>query len=212
VDARSTKRWPGSPTSGARQPRPRCRSNPSRGEVRDSLALEQLQHLRAKLALDEKARIQDLPELVDLMISTGLRIGEALSVRWSAVDFESGTLEVQATIVRVTGEGILPKEKPKSKAGWRVVELPAWTVSVLHAGSGTVPDNPWGVVFASVTGRLRDGRLARNVAQGVALPRPPIGKQRFLTHEQVRRLAQECAPAHDTLIYFLPYTGLRFGR
>jgi integrase len=101
-------------------------------------------------------RIQDLPELVDLMISTGLRIGEALSVRWSAVDFESDTLEVQATIVRVTGEGNLLKEKPKSKAGWRVVELPAWTVSVLHARSGTVPDNPWGVVFPSVTGRLRD--------------------------------------------------------
>ena len=27
----------------------------------------------------------------------------------------------------------------------------------------------------------------------------------------LRRLAQECAPAHDTLIYFLAYTGLRFG-
>ena len=27
----------------------------------------------------------------------------------------------------------------------------------------------------------------------------------------LRRLAQECAPAHDRLIYFLAYTGLRFG-
>jgi hypothetical protein len=39
-----------------------------------------------------------------------------------------------------------------------------------------------------------------------------LGKQPFLTHGEVRRLAQECAPPHDTLIYFLAYTGLRFGR
>lgn len=63
----------------------------------------------------------------------------------------------------------------------------------------------------ALTLAVRDGRLARNVAQGVALPRQPIGKQRFLTHEEVRRLAQECAPEHDTLIYFLAYMGLRVG-
>ncbi len=67
------------------------------------------------------------------------------------------------------------------------------------------------VLSQALTLAVRDGRLARNVALGVALPRQPIGKQRFLTHEEVRRLAQECAPAHDTLIYFLAYTGLRFG-
>ena len=58
---------------------------------------------------------------------------------------------------------------------------------------------------------VRYGRLARNVALGVTLPRQPVGKQRFLTHEEVPRLVQECAPEHDTLIYFLAYTGLRFG-
>jgi integrase len=67
------------------------------------------------------------------------------------------------------------------------------------------------VLSQALTLAVRDGRLSRNVAQGVALPRQPAGKQRFLTHEQVPRLAQECAPAHDTLIYFLAYTGLRFG-
>lgn len=37
-----------------------------------------------------------------------------------------------------------------------------------------------------------DGRLSRNVAKGVKAPRPVRGEQRFLTHEQLALLANEC--------------------
>src|SRR3954470_6780724 len=47
--------------------------------------------------------------------------------------------------------------------------------------------------------------------EGVAQPRQPRGRQRFLSHEEVRRLAEEGATPYDTLILFLAYTGLRFG-
>ena len=51
------------------------------------------------------------------MVSNGLRIGEAFAVRWSALDLDAATLKVQATTVRVTGQGVKLKEKPKATAG-----------------------------------------------------------------------------------------------
>ena len=72
------------------------------------------------------------------------------------VDFDAATVEVQATLVRVTGKGVVLKEKPKSKVGWRVIELPSWAVSLLRRRREQNVNNRWDVVFPSVTGRLRD--------------------------------------------------------
>ena len=49
-----------------------------------------------KLQADEKARRRDLPDLVFFMLATGVRIGEALAVVWSQVDFEAGTVQSTA--------------------------------------------------------------------------------------------------------------------
>ena len=59
-----------------------------------------------------------------------------------------------------------------------------------------------------------DGRLSRNVAKAVKAPRPTRGEQRFLTHEQLAMLADECGrygSQYRTLILLLGYTGLRWG-
>jgi integrase len=57
---------------------------------------------------------------------------------------------------------------------------------------------------------VRAGRLVRNPAEGVPLPRlvrkPPV----FLDHGQVARIAGACDP-HGLLVRFLAYTGLRWG-
>lgn len=55
-----------------------------------------------------------------------------------------------------------------------------------------------------------DGRLSRNPAEGVPLPRAKAKPKRFLTHAEVARLADECG-RYSTLIYVLGYTGLRWG-
>lgn len=55
-----------------------------------------------------------------------------------------------------------------------------------------------------------DGRLARNPAEGVALPRVKARPKRFLSHVEVECLARECGD-HAPVIYFLAYTGLRWG-
>lgn len=57
---------------------------------------------------------------------------------------------------------------------------------------------------------MLDGRLARNPAEGVPLPRAKARTKRYLTHEQLAALARECGP-YGVLIYVLGYTGVRWG-
>ena len=53
------------------------------------------------------------------MLGTGVRIGEACALRVPQVDIEGATVEISAT---VTDFGI--EERPKTKAGWRVIAVP----------------------------------------------------------------------------------------
>ena len=58
---------------------------------------------------------------------------------------------------------------------------------------------------------VADGRLTRNVAKGVSLPRLQQTEKRYLTHQQVHELATRCHP-HELVVLFLAYTGMRWVR
>jgi integrase len=58
---------------------------------------------------------------------------------------------------------------------------------------------------------IRDGRLSRDPTVGVRRPRQLRGRQRFLTHGEVEKLAGEMPAPYDLLVTLLAYTGLRFG-
>ena len=67
-------------------------------------------------------------------------------------------------------------------------------------------------VFSQVLATaVRDGRLARNVAEDISLPRVHATEKRFLSHAQVDDLAQLVGPHWRLLVLFLAYTGLRWG-
>ncbi len=54
----------------------------------------------------------------------GLRLGEALGLRWKDVDFEAGTIAINGSLQRMKGkDGGLRIEPPKSKAGRRILKL-----------------------------------------------------------------------------------------
>ena len=100
---------------------------------------------------DEKARRRDLPDLVFFMLATGSRIGEALAVVWSQVDFDAGTVQIANTLIRVKGEGLLRK-RTKSRAGSVTLPLPFSAVALLRrrfmSGAGLkktslVPGSAW---------------------------------------------------------------------
>jgi integrase len=58
---------------------------------------------------------------------------------------------------------------------------------------------------------VKDGRLALNPAAGVSLPRLREAEKRFLSHRQVRELADACGDDYRLMVLFLAYTGLRWG-
>lgn len=121
-----------------------------------ALMLAEIAELRGKLVADEVACRRDLPELVDFMLATGLRIGEACAVTWDSLNLAEGTVEVRGTVIRIKGQGLVIKPKPKSKSGYRTLELPSWAVRLLEGRQLVHDPNEWGVVFTAPMGGLRD--------------------------------------------------------
>jgi integrase len=72
-----------------------------------------------------------LEALYYLAITTGLRQGELLGLRWSDLDWETGRLRVQRQLQRVPGEGLVFSE-PKSNASRRLVKLGSTVLEKLH--------------------------------------------------------------------------------
>jgi integrase len=100
---------------------------------------------------------QDVPDLVDFLLGTGLRIGEACAVRTTDIDLQAGTLSVAGTVIREPGCGLVIQECPKTVAGRRTIVLPPQTVQLLQRRLAARPaDAVAPAIFPSPRGRLRD--------------------------------------------------------
>lgn len=134
-------------------------------EVR-ALTLSEVGALRAGLRQWEKNKTQagryptvDMLDVVDTMLATGARIGEALAIRWKDIDLKSErpTVTVNGTIVYMPGQGLTIQEHPKSAHSRQRYFLPAFAVEMLlRRQIGQLEANPWDVVFPSAVGSLRD--------------------------------------------------------
>ena len=104
-------------------------------EVR-ALSVEEVRRLRADLAGDLQAIGADLVDLVDLLLATGARIGEALALRWEDVDLDSGTAALTGTVVRLRpgteGPGHLVRQDTTKGRKTRRLRLPAFAVALLR--------------------------------------------------------------------------------
>lgn len=127
--------------------------------------------------------------------------------------------------------------KPSSVAvvesAWRLHVRPAWGkraigeikhsdvqqwVSGLSAGgqgfgkakSPALVHRCYGILAGILDVAVRDHRLASNPARGVSLPRKVSKEHRYLSHQQLHRLAQASGD-NATLILVLGYTGVRWG-
>ncbi len=76
------------------------------------------------------SRDHRLHPLFLLLATTGLRIGEALALRWSDLDLEAGMVHVRRNLQRIRGRWI--EQPPKTRAGGRTVVLPPQAVGVLR--------------------------------------------------------------------------------
>jgi len=120
------------------------------------------------LDADPYAVRKDLPDLVRLLLATGMRLGEVLALAWHDVDLERGIVRVEATIVRVRGEGLVRKTT-KSATSQRVLLIPVWCVAMLRTRREASPSTrpvsptPWVVggiatTSAGTCGRCGPGR------------------------------------------------------
>ncbi len=100
------------------------------------------------------------------LVTTGVRLGEALALRWSDVDLTAGTAVIRRSLQRqARGDGLVFVE-PKSSRGRRTIPVPAETLEILrkhraevrrerdHAGDDWQEND---LVFPSPVGRPRDG-------------------------------------------------------
>ena len=97
---------------------------------------------------------QDMPDIVDLLLATGCRIGEVLAIRWTDIDLSATppTVSISGTIKTETGKGTYRKPKPKSDASKRTIALPPFAVDVLMRRRIEQRPNHHNAVFATRNG------------------------------------------------------------
>lgn len=144
-----------------------------------SLELDEIREVRAWLAQDKKANDRDLPDLVDFMLATGLRLGETCAVGWQDVDLDAGTVEVVGTVLRIKGQGLILKPSPKSEAGERILVLPSWAREMLRERRHDQAEEGPYVFSAPLAGGLRD---PANTRRGIREAFAEMGRPGLTSH------------------------------
>lgn len=100
-----------------------CKAPTTRPKEMQVLTQEEMQRLLIQ------AKENDCYELLLLELSTGLRRGELLALRWDDLDFQTGELRIERQVQRVKGE--LTVTQPKTKSSSRTVILPEPILNIL---------------------------------------------------------------------------------
>ncbi|WP_157978302.1 tyrosine-type recombinase/integrase [Nocardia aurea] len=127
-------------------------------------SLDEVHSIRAGLHTDKRALANGIADLVDFLLATGCRIGEAMALRWKHFDLDSPkpTVLAEGTVIRVKDGGLIVQPHPKGGPnGKRRLLLPDWAVARLIARRDLLPHQPEDLVFPSALGTLRDPRNAR---------------------------------------------------
>lgn len=150
-----------------RNPFDRVRSPRARPRLVESFTLEQMR------TLDTVAAHHRLGPLVTFLWQTGLRIGEALALRWDDVDLTSSSLRVRRTVAEVSGKLFLGP--PKTAAGMREIALAPQTTDLLRRHRANLEADGLlvgGLVFPSRAGTMLS---RRNVTRAWAAIREQAG-------------------------------------
>jgi integrase len=124
-----------------------------------------MQHLSSAQckSLLTAARDDKLYALYVVAISTGLRQGELIGLRWEDLDLKTGTVSVQRSVQEVDGQPTV--QQPKTSKSRRMVVLPRFAVSALkkhqaEASAAGLAAGGW--VFTDARGGLlRKSNLIR---------------------------------------------------
>ena len=114
-------------------------------------------------------------ELYYLDLSTGLRRGELLGLKWSDINFETRMLDVKRQIQRVNG--VIQETAPKTHNAYRKILLSAEAVEILrtYREQQTIQSE---YIFPSPTGGIMEPDCARKMLKRV-LQRAGLDELRF---------------------------------
>lgn len=93
-----------------------CKLPPKKGEEMKTLTQEEMQRFLMQ------AKSEGFYELFLLELTTGMRRGELLALKWEDLDFTTGALQINKQVCPVHGK--LAVSEPKTKAGNRTIILP----------------------------------------------------------------------------------------
>jgi integrase len=183
-----------------------------RARYRDDAGKEHARHFARKVDA------QRWLDSVTTALGTGSYVDPARSKVTVAVwaqQWLAGQVHLKAS-TRVRYEGllrnhVLPRwgSVPVTKIGH--ADIATWVAELVASGlSGSSVRHAHRVLSLMLSLAVRDGRLARNPATGVKLPRATVSHKRFLTHKQVAELAQ-AAGDYGLAVRVLAYCGLRTG-
>ena len=150
------------------------------------------------------------------------------ATQWLAnqTHLKPSTRERYAGILR---EHVVPKWGPVRLGDVSHGEVQAWITTLSQSRSPATVRKIHRVLSLLLAMAIKDGRLARNVASGVNLPRVVTAERQYLTHDEVERLARACAYCgreivskhrrlterhredYRLIVLLLAYTGMRFG-
>lgn len=200
-----------------------------RARYRDARGREHAQHFTRRIDA------QHWLDTVTTAVQTGTYVDPALgkitvaqwSERWLAgqAHLKPSTYERYASVVR---EHVIPAWGQLSLANVSHADVQTWVSRLTAARSASTARKAHRVLSLMLSLAVRDGRLVKNPADGVGLPRETERDRLYLTHTQVRELATACAdpPAsvtkrraerghvsadYELVVLFLAYTGVRFG-
>ena len=105
--------------------------------VSDAVTLPKVSHKEMKVLDDYEVRLliqtaecTQMEALFWIAITTGMRIGEILGLKWKDFDRNSGNIQIKRQVQRRKGEGLVFCP-PKSASGVRVIKLGKMTVEKL---------------------------------------------------------------------------------
>ena len=186
--------------------------NPATHANKPKVRQEEIEPLDAGQArsLLDAARGDRFEALYVLCLTSGLRQGEALGLKWGDIDLDAGTLRVNRQLLRVRGEdgkpGKLEFSEPKNSSK-RTVGLPQRAVSALKSHHKRQYEEKLraalyadqGLVFASGRGSPLDAQNVVNRHFKPLLKRAELPDIRFhdLRHSCLSLLAQRGEPIRD---------------
>jgi integrase len=199
-----------------------------RARYRDAKGEEHARHFSRKV--DAQAWLDSVTTAVQIGMYVDpnkgkLTIGD-WATRWldGQAHLKPSTHERYAGILR---EHILTQWSAVRLVDISHADVQAWVTRLSARRSPATVRKVHRVLSLILKTAVKDGRLARNPAADINLPRVVAAERRYLTHEQVHALANALAKPADVskhrrlderenqanrlIVLFLAYTGVRFG-